>query len=215
MFCPLCQSEYRAGITHCNDCDVDLVTSFPESPEQIPNPAAKLIWQGVDHRRFIEITDALDGEGIPHTTELPQISILYPSLNLPYQIRVLSTDYERASKLIYGADKNENEDEDDDLSSDSSDVSVLNPGLFIVGRDEPKEPPDDLIGKWFPEDATCDVWAGTDPGLPQILRDCLRENGIGSRVEIIHGATHLFVCPADEAHAREVVRQVVDGTPPA
>ena len=30
MFCPVCKCEYRAGFTHCPDCDVDLVDSLPE-----------------------------------------------------------------------------------------------------------------------------------------------------------------------------------------
>jgi hypothetical protein len=37
MFCPHCQTEYRAGFTRCSDCDVDLVSDLSESD----NHAAK------------------------------------------------------------------------------------------------------------------------------------------------------------------------------
>nr|MCR5282485.1 hypothetical protein [Lachnospiraceae bacterium] len=30
MWCPKCKNEYRAGFTHCPDCDVDLVESLEE-----------------------------------------------------------------------------------------------------------------------------------------------------------------------------------------
>jgi len=30
MFCPKCGAEYRAGFTHCSDCDVDLVEELPQ-----------------------------------------------------------------------------------------------------------------------------------------------------------------------------------------
>jgi len=33
MFCPNCRSEYRAGVTRCADCDVDLVDELPPEPE--------------------------------------------------------------------------------------------------------------------------------------------------------------------------------------
>jgi len=32
MFCPECQAEYRAGFTRCADCDVNLVNSIQEIP---------------------------------------------------------------------------------------------------------------------------------------------------------------------------------------
>lgn len=32
-FCPECKYEYRAGITTCPDCDVDLVENLPAEPE--------------------------------------------------------------------------------------------------------------------------------------------------------------------------------------
>ena len=32
MFCPNCEAEYKEGITHCPDCDVDLVAELtPET----------------------------------------------------------------------------------------------------------------------------------------------------------------------------------------
>ncbi len=32
-FCPECKYEYRAGITTCPDCDVDLIENLPIEPE--------------------------------------------------------------------------------------------------------------------------------------------------------------------------------------
>ncbi|MEA2433621.1 MAG: hypothetical protein QOG54_1078 [Actinomycetota bacterium] len=39
MFCPNCRSEYRAGFTHCPDCDLDLVDELAPEAEPEPRPA--------------------------------------------------------------------------------------------------------------------------------------------------------------------------------
>ncbi len=33
-FCPSCLAEYKPGITHCPDCDVDLVEKLPEQTQE-------------------------------------------------------------------------------------------------------------------------------------------------------------------------------------
>ena len=38
-WCPKCKNEYRKGITHCPDCDVDLVEELlPEEEETVEIP---------------------------------------------------------------------------------------------------------------------------------------------------------------------------------
>lgn len=42
MICPNCETEYREGFTHCNDCDLDLVDTAV-SREEEPQPGMKLV----------------------------------------------------------------------------------------------------------------------------------------------------------------------------
>ena len=44
MICPECESEYREGFTHCNDCDVDLI----EPVEGEPDVELVKVWEGVN-----------------------------------------------------------------------------------------------------------------------------------------------------------------------
>jgi len=40
MFCPSCRGEFREGFTWCRDCEVSLVESLPDEPEESCEPAA-------------------------------------------------------------------------------------------------------------------------------------------------------------------------------
>ena len=67
---------------------------------------------------------------------------------------------------------------------------------------------------WFTEDATVKVWS-TDSGEPaDFLIAALHENGIRCRMDKAGAKAELFVLPEDEVRAREIVREIVEGTPP-
>jgi hypothetical protein len=48
----------------------------------------------------------------------------------------------------------------------------------------------------------------------EIIELALRENQIHARFEKAAGKNAIFVLPEDEARAREIVREVVEGAPP-
>jgi hypothetical protein len=79
----------------------------------------------------------------------------------------------------------------------------------------PDEPtPDDIVEDFDPEDATAEVWSGEDAEMAQVLNDCLSGVGIGCVQS--HNGSHIrvLVLPATAARAKEIVREVVEGTPP-
>jgi hypothetical protein len=72
----------------------------------------------------------------------------------------------------------------------------------------------DLVEDFHPEDATAEVWSGDHAEMAENIRMCLREVGIGSELKQGNGKSGVLVMPGSDARAREIVREIVEGTPP-
>jgi hypothetical protein len=73
---------------------------------------------------------------------------------------------------------------------------------------------DGLGVDFYPEDATSEVWSGDDAQMPQDIKACLTENRIACVVPEDGGKHRVMVLPADEARAKEIVREIVEESPP-
>ena len=50
--------------------------------------------------------------------------------------------------------------------------------------------------------------------MARMFESCLRENGIGCVITAASDATKVFVLPNRKARAKEIIREVMDATPP-
>jgi hypothetical protein len=73
---------------------------------------------------------------------------------------------------------------------------------------------DDLVEDFHPEDATSEVWVGEDQQMAEDFRACLLGVGIGCEVKQENGKSRVLVMPGSEARAREIIREVIEATPP-
>jgi hypothetical protein len=62
---------------------------------------------------------------------------------------------------------------------------------------------------------SCAVWSGSDEARAGFLSQALKENEIPVRAEKRLGETTLYVPPEEEMLAREIIREIVEGAPPA
>lgn len=65
------------------------------------------------------------------------------------------------------------------------------------------------------KDPAVEVWTGIDDRMAQFLTAALRENQIPIRLGNPGEETKVSVSAADEKRAREIVREIVEGAPPA
>jgi hypothetical protein len=75
MHCPICRGEFRAGYTHCDECDVDLVEVLPEEE---PDEDMVPVLQTTDPFLLSMTRSALDNEGIPFVVQGEEASGLFP-----------------------------------------------------------------------------------------------------------------------------------------
>jgi hypothetical protein len=221
MICPQCRAEYRQGYTSCSECQVPLVE--PRGDElQIAEPAAEVgdpnqdpfcsFWKGGDLRVATEICAVLDEVCIPHKTIRRQDHLFNFSNQSPYEIGVPASSYKKAEQAIqeaFGTDEETGEErmpllpEPESRRTDSLEL----PEAAMVDVNE-------WLGPQYPEDATVQVWSGEDQASKDMIEMSLKENNLTSRSERDGDLVRVLVLPEDQERAREIVREIVEGTPP-
>ncbi len=102
MICPECETEYRAGVTTCADCGVDLVEHLELAA------SARLVSLTVTHDGAIvsALTDTLEKAGVPYVVEagtaLPMLDDRLVEEPEPWSARVwvLDTFESRARQIL-------------------------------------------------------------------------------------------------------------------
>ena len=230
MICPNCGAEYRLGFTTCADCDVELVEAPPEGLKAPGSRAARQgpafsrapgdpnddpfcsFWKGADARVCTELCTVLDEAGIPHKTIHRQDHLFNFANQVPYELGVPASFYERAENAIKEAFGTDEETE--------GEAVPLLPAPDRAPADFEKELRDAIVdanewlGERYPEDATVEVWSGREADTKEMIRMSLEENNMMSRSEEDAGRAKVFVLPEDAQRAREIVREIVEGQPP-
>ena len=230
LYCPQCGAEYREGYSSCSDCHVLLVRERPANtagtapapgdPNQDPFCS---FWKGTDSRVLAEICVVLDEKDIPHKT-VKREDRLFNRMDLPkYELGVPASFYEKAEEAIGTAFSSQ------PLLRDTD--GLVPEGLhkqLDFDRDEPElEIPTSKSvesevnsltavheAEWVEEDATSEIWAGPDQDVADMIEMSLHENDIRTRWQVLEGRRTVFTLPAHEARAREIVREIVEATPP-
>ncbi len=203
-YCPICDAEYRAEHERCSVCGVELV---PEEYRGRPltekgrNERIEMVWRSGDPVAVSEAIRILRDEGIRHHVLATRDHLIF-ELGMPrpkYAIHVFQSDAETARQLLSGI-RETTPFGIESLSSDLLEASELQ-------AVPPKHP-------WIPAAATTEVWNGEDAAVAKLLIDCFMENRIGvRRAGKEPGVLHLLVMAPDEAAAREIIREVVEGSP--
>lgn len=217
MFCPVCKSEYRFGFTECSDCGVPLVERLDDAsspPNEPVNPdLAEQLWTGADSNDCDLICNALDEAKIPYRKFSREAEPL-PGLSLPTFTILIHTRNREAGHAVL-EDLQRQFESAQTLSQQTAAARPSSSALDL--EDDAGEASDsarDFVPEDFnPEDATAEVWSGADPAMAEALQASLRENGIGCAIAQDAETTRVAVVPANEPRAREIVREVVDGTP--
>jgi hypothetical protein len=208
MICPQCKAEYRQGFTECSDCHISLVASLPKTEDvdskTISSGPLVPLWEGEDLALHASLLEELDAAGIRYFSQpmgtSPGVRRGYtfpiqPMVRFGHQVGVLSSDLASARRIV-----------EELLDERPKDMAL--PAV----EDETVEVPETQIIRGT--DATCEVWAGEDEKLAGFLRAALSENEIPLNAEMASPGTKISVHPSDAVRAREIIREIIDGTPP-
>jgi hypothetical protein len=163
-----------------------------------------LLWAGEDPQVYAALMERLNAAGIPCKNMAIGSDEIAPSVDpLPidwkprfgFEVAVLSHDLTAAQQILEKL-----------LAEEPQDLEIPEQPLASV-----KELP--LTDSTEPN-PTIEVWTGSDDKLAEFLTAALQENEIPMHLENPEGQTHIYVSSANEARAREIVREVTEAAPP-
>jgi hypothetical protein len=171
----------------------------PGDPEEDPFCS---FWKGEDPRVHAELCELLGEQGIPLRTIRRQDHLFNWNTKSAFEIGVPFSQFDKAEAAVKEAYEGGGE------SAGEAEALPLELPEII----EEREPRAEWVpGDWFPEDATAEIWSGELLGMGELLARALGENRIHARLAESGRVQRLFVLPGDEARAREIVREVVEG----
>ena len=214
MYCPQCGAEYLRNATVCSDCQVALVREPPgqaQKQNDYGDESLKFVWSGDDPRKHAEVLRLLDHESIPASTMRRENS-LFPIGRAEFSVFVPASLAEKANAIVNPEDSSQEESE----AADDSSIEIAAEDSDQEQAQEVREPQD-----WHPEDATVEIWSGEDLDMAGMIAMSLRENEIHYRSNVDEAESEtapaanqkLYVVPEDEARAKEIVREIVEGAP--
>jgi hypothetical protein len=227
LFCPNCKLEYRAGFTRCSDCDVDLIAALPKAAEaqeagvhDLRSPS--ILRRGVSVPDAAVIREALKEAGIRFNTRRASAEIVADGTP-SYEFWVDGEDRPNAQSVLESALEAADAGEPLDAASESpapsekqNSQSSAEDDESDLSSDAAPAQDDDLneFGELDDDELTAVAWSGNVADQAGLLKICLREVGIASRVAKNGANVRLLVAEQDLARSREIVREVIEAAPP-
>jgi hypothetical protein len=209
MFCPQCKAEYRPGFTRCSDCSVDLVERLPEpgrgSDAVLSDAGLRGVWTGEDQDECVSICARLRAADVPFKINQRRQQFLKGVVR-NFRIGVPPNFCNKAKEIIEKGRLDFTDEKEDQQVTELPAENVT--AASELAKNWPPE-------RWRPENAIVEVWFENTPHHTWMIESSLRENQIHARVEVLdNGSRRVFVTSGDESRAREIVREIKDGTPP-
>lgn len=199
--CPLCFAEFASASSPCPNCNVPLHIGEITSDE---DTGARLLCD-LGHPQFtVELRRALQSAGIRfNDSSYSANNIVTGRFYVPnHEVLVLDSDFDRATRVM---------------------ARVLQHWEFepTAGFGPSRKPektfwPDRAAANyWQPEDLEMLLWSGANLTSVNSIGLALREHQVPYRVDDSEqGMAKIFIHPEDQAGAREIVAQVVEGVAP-
>jgi hypothetical protein len=174
------------------------------SPRPSPHSSLILLWAGEDPALYASLMERLNAAGIPCKNMAIGGDESAPSADpLPidwkprfgFEVAVLSTDLTAAQRILEKL-----------LAEEPQDMEIPEQPLAAV-----KELP---LTDSTEEHPTVEIWTGADDQLAEFLTSALQENEIPMHLETPEVQTRIYVSAANEARAREIVREITEAAPP-
>ena len=211
MICPNCKCEYIRGVAQCADCGVALVDALDSSvPDTQEGQGVVSVWEGNDPSECAAVKEALENAGIRVIDQEAAGYFIFPSMRPKAEIYVSSGNVEQAKKVLLDLQAWDDPEE----MSEGEPESLELPESESTDADEQTSTPPDSMDDWHEDDPVAEVWNGDKEDFADTLTACLREVGIGSRKLSEAGRLRLVVRPEQESRAKEIVREVVEASPP-